>query len=90
MDKKGKDGFAIAGFVLGLVAFIPYLQFVAVPGIVFSALGMRSKKRGLAIAGLVLSIVALALTFLLIILGVAFVVGTNVIGSSVSSVNVSA
>ena len=74
-----KEGFAIAGFVLGLVSFIPFLQFVAVPGIVFSALGMKSEKKGLAIAGLVLSIVALALAFLALIL-------IGIVWGSVSSV----
>ena len=76
---SNKEGFAITGFVLGIVSFIPYLEFLAVPGIVFSALGMKSEKKGLAIAGLVLSIVSLALILLLIVIGVAFVVGNNIL-----------
>ena len=68
MDKKSKDGFAIAGFVMGIVAFVPFLVFLGIPGIVFSALGLKSEKRGLAIAGLILSISALVLVLLALIL----------------------
>jgi len=65
----------IAGLVLGIVAivgvFIPYVNFVAwllaVVGIVLSALAMSKAKRentsvGAAIAGLVLSIIAVVVT----------------------------
>ncbi len=54
----------ITGFVLGLVSlifvWIPYIGLIgAVLGIIFSAVGMRAQTggKGLAIAGLVLSII---------------------------------
>ncbi len=74
-----KEGFAITGFVLGIISFIPYVQFAAIPGIIFSALGLKSKKHGLAVAGLVLSIAA-------IVLGILAAVLVGVIWHSVSSV----
>jgi hypothetical protein len=69
------NGLGTAGFVLGLIgllfSFIPVIGVVAWPlvilGIVFSAVGMgkaskgRATNKGLAIAGLVLSIVGLAI-----------------------------
>lgn len=55
-----KNGFAIAGFVLSLTSLF-ILWPLAIPGVVFSAMGMKSDKRGLATAGLVIGIVALVL-----------------------------
>jgi len=64
-DKK-KNGFAIAGFVLSLfVYFFPL-------AIVFSALGLKSEKRGLAIAGLVISSLWAALVIIAVIYSLAF------------------
>ncbi len=72
-DKKSTSGLAIAGFVLGVVgiclSFIPAIGmlaiFIAVIGLVLSAIGIsatgkNSAKagRGLAIAGLVLCLLA--------------------------------
>ncbi|MBO6024418.1 MAG: FHA domain-containing protein [Bacteroidales bacterium] len=59
-QQSGSNVFAILGFIF---AFIPFLQVL---GIVFSALGIgRAKKtgklKGLAIAGLILSIVFLVI-----------------------------
>ena len=57
---------AIAGFVLGIVGLIPcfwlIFQVPGVPGLIFSFVGLKATKsglrkgRGLAIAGLVMSI----------------------------------
>ena len=49
---------AIAGFVIALVGFF-ILPIVLGPlGLIFSALGLKSgKKKGLAIAGLIISVV---------------------------------
>lgn len=60
---KRKNGFAIAGFVSSLVGvFIPP---VLVLGIVMSAIGLKSEKRKMAIAGLVISI-AIVLLYALV------------------------
>ncbi len=67
------DVFAILGFILGLIGLIffwlPILNLIfIIPGLVFSILGLdSSSSRGLAIAGVVLSALAL-LIFLLILI----------------------
>lgn len=64
-----KDGWAIAGFVCSLVGLI-ILWPLCILGVIFSAIGLKSEKRGLAIAGLVLGIIGLVLV---LILGAALV-----------------
>jgi hypothetical protein len=65
-------GFAIAGLVLGIVSLVlfwfVYLGIpVAIVGIIMSALGRRSvERRTMATVGLVLSIVAIALSLCII------------------------
>lgn len=75
--KPKKSGFAIAGFVLGLISlFINlYVGIVcAVLGLIFSCLGKKAVKtkglggKGLATAGLVLSIITLAFSVIDILL----------------------
>lgn len=72
------SGQAITGFVLSLVALIPcfwfwVLQIPGYLGVIFSTLGLKQTKdrsrqgRGLAIAGLVVGIVAVALAMLITI-----------------------
>lgn len=69
MDKN-TDNFALAGLILGIsslvIEWIPYLSLLTLPaaivGIVLSVKGLKSTtKKGMAIGGLVCSIVALAL-----------------------------
>ncbi|MDD3481219.1 MAG: hypothetical protein PHW75_03310 [Patescibacteria group bacterium] len=73
LDKKAKTG-----FILGLVSIIAWLlplvgYPVTITGIVFSALGLKAKnKKGLAIAGLVLSILFLVVTLINSIAGAVF------------------
>lgn len=66
---------AQSGFILGLVGiiawFIPLFGYpVTICGIVFSSKGLHSKeKKGMAVAGLVLSIIFLIVTLINSILG---------------------
>lgn len=68
---------AIASLVLGLVAIpLCFLFIPSILAIVFGAVGINQIKadpsqrgRGLAVAGLVLGIVVIALTVLLVIIG---------------------
>ncbi|MBB2182128.1 hypothetical protein H0486_04470 [Lachnospiraceae bacterium MD1] len=68
-DKRPADGKAIASLVLGIVSFICiFFGYGAILGIVLAIvgliLGMDSKKRnpsGMATAGVVLSIISLAI-----------------------------
>ena len=75
---------SIAGFVLSLVAgffmligLIPFLGIInwfttlpaATLGIIFSAVGMSKSKNGLAVAGLVISIVVICIAVIRLIVG---------------------
>lgn len=62
-------GYGIAALVLGIVGvtlvwwIIPFLGFISsILAIVFGALGMKSRTRGMAIAGLVMGIVTVVLS----------------------------
>ncbi len=69
MERSG--GFGITALVLGIVGVglawwtIPLLGFVAgILAVIFGGVGMRSRARGMAIAGLVLGIVTIVLSIL--------------------------
>lgn len=67
----GTNAWGIAGFICGLLGWIFPLLFI--PGLVLSAIGLGRNKsmRGLAIAGLILSIIGLFLVF--VVTALAFV-----------------
>lgn len=68
------NGWAIAGFVLGILSLVGLSVLAGIPAIVFSAIGLRKANRegrphrGLAIAGLVCGIVSVVLLVLLVVL----------------------
>jgi hypothetical protein len=76
--ERPSNGLGTAGFVLGLIgllfSFIPVIGMIAWPlvilGVIFSAIGIskankgRATNKGLAIAGLVVSVVGLAMCIL--------------------------
>jgi hypothetical protein len=70
-----KKSFAIWGFVLGIVSFIPYLEWLSIPGIIFSSLGIKSERRILAVVGLVLSIASLLLALFFLLMLVSNIIG---------------
>jgi hypothetical protein len=62
------SGFAITGFIASILGLF-ILPIVFLPlGIIFSALGLKSGKKGLAIAGLVIGIVGVLLTLALLMI----------------------
>ncbi len=73
---KRKNGFAIAGFVTSIIGMI---MILAIPppllmiGVILSAIGLKSEKRGLAKAGMIIGIVGVTL-WLLFLLGEIFIV----------------
>ena len=84
MDKN-TDNFALAGLILGISSlvgeWIPYVSILAIPagivGIVLSVKGLKSNtKRGMAIGGLVCSIVSIAI-FVLVLIFACVAVGTT-------------
>lgn len=67
-------GKAKAGFILGLISiaawFIPLIGYpVTVVGLVLSILGVKSSKKKLAIAGIILTVIFLIVTIINSVLG---------------------
>lgn len=67
-DKK-KNGFAIAGFITSIIGmlFIAATPVLLIMGVILSAIGLKSEKRGLAIAGMIIGFVGVALWLLILI-----------------------
>ncbi len=71
-----KNGMGIAGFVLALVAlfssWVPFARWIVwLLGLIFSLIGLGKQSKGFAIAGLIISLIGLALIVMIIVLGVA-------------------
>lgn len=70
-----RSGMAIASLVLGIVSYIPAFLgplgvVIPILGIVFGALSLHSRRRTMALWGLWLSIISLALAAVFIVLAV--------------------
>lgn len=66
-DPKDMNGFGIVSLVTGIVSIIGF-PFLAPVAIVFGAIGLNKRQKGMAIAGFVLGIVTFVLYSLLIVL----------------------
>ena len=71
-----KNGMGIAGFVLAMVAlfssWVPFARWIVwLLGLIFSLIGLGKQPKGFAIAGLIISLIGLALIVVIIVLGVA-------------------
>ncbi len=72
------NGWAIAGFVCGILGLIGLSVLAGIPAIVLSAIGLRKANRegrphrGLAIAGLICGIISVVLLLLLLAVFAAF------------------
>jgi hypothetical protein len=90
--EHGRTGFATTSMVLGIVAgvmaFVPIIgliAFVLAPlAIIFGALGRKSSKSGQATAGLVLGVIALAISVAWAVMFGAFV---GAVDSSATCIN---
>lgn len=96
--EKRTNGFGIAALIIGIIAligaFIPYINFVsgflAVVGIVLSIVGLciKNLKRGISIAGGIVSLVAMCLSIIMAIVYTASVIsGLNVLTEHTSEPN---
>ena len=68
--KKTGDGFSVASLVLGIVGLV-FFGGLVIPGIlgfVFGIIGIKSEKRGMAIAGIVLNSIQIFIIIFFIIL----------------------
>lgn len=63
---QSQNGFAIAGFIFSLLGLFLLPILFCTLGIIFSAIGLKSDYRGLAIAGVILGVVGLVLWLVLI------------------------
>jgi hypothetical protein len=86
--EKESNGMGVAGFVLALLGlFLSWVPFVGgilfLLGLIFSCIGVFRKPKGLAIAGLVISLISLIIA---IILGVVFagLFAGDTVGSALS------
>lgn len=71
--KKDRKGLAIAGFVISLCGLFSWvLSFFGLPipiaGIILSAFGIKSSKKGLGIAGVVISSIATVVSLIVSII----------------------
>jgi len=90
------NGFAIASLVLGILSFVCMNCLTAIPGIIFGhvamaqtgRLGSRTGGRGMAIAGLILSYLALAICLALLAFYVIVVLVAVASGSGNVHMNV--
>lgn len=78
IEKKKYSGHAIAGFVLSILGMSTFGIVCAILGVVFSSLGIRetldgeNRGKGLSIAGLVISIVAVLYNIAMLVLVIVF------------------
>ncbi len=76
-QQPDRQGLAIASLVLGGLSLLSFcLVFCAAPlglaGIITGILGLKSSRRGLAIAGIILSAIGLFVSVILTLVGAAF------------------
>ncbi len=73
--EKGRNEFAIAGFVCGLLGFLTRGFMLGLLGIIFSAVSRKKGRTGFASAGLALGIIRVVLSVILFLLVLALYVG---------------
>ncbi len=89
-EQSNRDNYAVAGFVLGICSVgFPFLGPLSIPcglvGLPLSIMGLKSRNRGLAVAGIVLSsicvvLIVLALCFVGVLLSVFKLADTPTFG----------
>ena len=81
--KKDRKGFCIASMVLGIIALVLFcVWYLSIPcailAVIFGILGIKSKGKGMAIAGLVTGSIGLVVSVLIIIFLVIFGVAMGI------------
>ncbi|MEG2377009.1 MAG: DUF4190 domain-containing protein [Clostridia bacterium] len=81
-DANGKSGMATASMVLGIISIVFGCCFyislpIAIVGLVLGILSYKSNKSGMALAGIIMSSVAIVVTVIVIILGFSTAVFSN-------------
>ena len=75
-EQRSARSMGIAGMVLGIVALVfCWLWFISLPcaivGLILSIMAMKKGEKGMAVAGLVCSIIALAVAVIVTIIAIA-------------------
>lgn len=81
--KKDRKGFCIASMVLGIIALVLFcVWYLSIPcailAVIFGILGIKSKGKGMAIAGLVTGSIGLVVSVFIIIFLVIFGVAMGI------------
>ena len=71
-EEKDRKGYCIASLVLGIVSLVLlFVSYISVPcaitAIIFGAIGIKSKNKGMAIGGLVTAIISFLIEVLIVI-----------------------
>ena len=81
--EPSKNWAGITGFIMGILSVVaaPWCSIFALPGLIISIVGRKSQQRGLAIAGIITSVIGLLIiTLLLIVLAYLFRYGYSYLG----------
>lgn len=68
-QESNKGGFAIASLVLSLISLIPCcFPVLQILGLIFGIIGIKSDKKGLSIAGIIISVISAIISLILLVL----------------------
>lgn len=70
-----KDGFAVSSLVIGILSLFGGGISFAIASLVFGIIGTKSTKKGVSVAGIVISAIAILLTILMVVLMVLVFIG---------------
>lgn len=84
---ENRKGFSITSMVLGIVSLVMWcITYVSVPaaivGLILGIIGRKRAGKGMALAGIVTSIIALSLGIIFTIIGISSI---SLLGESLSS-----
>jgi len=77
-DKSQMNGFGIVSLVTGIISLYPSFLFLAPVAIIFGAIGLNKRQRGLAVAGMVLGIVSIVFWGMVLVFFILAFSGGNV------------
>ena len=75
-EEKKAQNFGVASLILGIVSFFCCGLFSAIPGLVLGIVSIKKKKEnnGLAVAGIIISSIALVITVVVMIIYIVAIV----------------
>ncbi len=81
MEESKRNSYAVTSMILGIIGLIAWIipligGPVAITALILGILGLQSEKSGMAIGGIVMSIISLVLTAINAIIGAYLVMST--------------